>query len=238
MKSLKILVASLIIIFSSVAVADSDWYVSGYIAAVDVDDINTRSTTKPAGVTRLINVSSDSEIGLGIAVGKSIYKHNKGTFFLELGYQQSEHDVVRNAFNGTQFSAAAGASKGDIDVKTLSLSAIYQFNLSNPSIKPYVGLGIGSTTVDLDLVYGGSVGAPAKTPPYIDDEDSAVSILYRFGIEYGFNNNWSATAEYQFLDIGDVSWKRTGGGPGGLATTTQKGDLSTDSIKFGVKYSF
>lgn len=216
--------------------AQSDWYLSGFIASVDTDSFDVNSDSSVGGAVRSVDISSDEDFGYGLAIGRSLIETDSGSFFLELGYQDSEHDVERINFNGTDFSDAAGTAAGDLSVETLSLTAIYRFNTGK--FKPYLGFGIGYTDADIDVRYGASVNAPAGSPPFINDSDSAFSVQYRIGAEYSFTDNVAVLAEYRYLDADDITVDRTGGGPGGLATTSQEGDFSQQSFILGLKYNF
>jgi len=44
--------------------------------------------------------------------------------------------------------------------------------------------------------------------------------------------------EYTRTDVDDIEFSRRGGGPGGLATTTQAGDYEFDSLNLGVNFRF
>ena len=214
--------------------ANAEWYVSGNISQIDLDSIDTESAPL-AGSTRRVDLDSDSDTGLGIAVGKKIADHSNGGLLLELNYQQSSVDIDEITFNGRLFSSDIGTAAGEIDIQTFGLDLIYQFD--NGYWKPYVGAGIGITDVDVDAIYGGSIGAAPGTPPNINDSDSALSMRIRAGIEYAVSDAWGIFAEYQYQNVDDITVNRIGGGPGGLATTAQEGDFSSNSWLFGIKFN-
>ncbi len=221
--------------FSLSAHAASGWYVSGNVASTDIDTISTISAPL-AGTPRSIDLSSDSDTGFGLAIGRTVADYANGSLLIELGWNQAESDIEEVVFNTNSFRADQGRSVGDISVQTFSVDAIYQFGKS--SLKPYLGFGIGLTDVDIDVRYGGSVNAPAGSPPNINDSDNVLSLQYRAGLEYSVNNSWGVFAEYKFVDVDDISVSRIGGGPGGLATTSQEGDFDIGSFLLGVKYGW
>ena len=232
----KSIVTLFLVSSSCLSYAQSDWYLSGFIASVDTDSFDVNSDASVGGVVRSVDISSDEDFGYGLAIGRSLIETDSGSFFIELGYQDSENDVEGINFNGNNFSDSAGTAAGDLSVETLSLTAIYRFNTGK--FKPYLGFGIGYTDADLDIRYGGSVNGPAGSPPFINDSDSAFSVQYRVGAEYSITDNIAILAEYRYLDADDINVNRTGGGPGGLATTSQEGDFSQESYILGLKYSF
>jgi len=109
-------------------------------------------------------------------------------------------------FLGNTFSVDAGTAEGSVELETLLARAVYKFDLG--SFKPYLGVGIGETDLEVDARYGASVGQ-------------------------GFQ-----AQQYTTTDVDDVEFFRTGGGPGGLATTTQSGDFDFDQVNLGAKFRF
>ena len=220
------------------AASDNPWYVGVSVESADVDDINTESTAAVAGVVRRIDVESDSDTGFAVKVGKTLFTSENGNeFSLELSYASSDHDVENIAFMGNDFLASDGRSEGSIEIDTLLLRAVYQFDLG--SVKPYVGLGIGEVDLTVDGRYAASVGSTGQAvPPFITGDDSATAVQYRLGVEYSISSNMGVFIEYTATDVDDIEFSRRGGGPGGLATTTQEGDFDIDTFGIGLNYRF
>lgn len=236
-----ILAASIAAIISMPSVsfaADNPWYVGVNINSVDVDDIDSSSTAQIAGVTRNLELGSDSDTGFGIKVGKTLFTSANGNqLSLELSYETADADIEGIVFQGNQFSDSAGTAEGDIEVDTILLRAIYQFELG--LVDPYIGFGIGSTDLEVDARYGGSIGSASQTqPPFASQGSSEFSYQFRVGAEYELNDNFGLFLEYTRTESDDIEFQRLGGGPGGLATTTQESDLDIDSINFGINYRF
>ena len=231
-------IATLVAVPSITLAADNPWYVGININSVDVDDIESTSTTQVAGVTRNLNLDSDSDTGFGIKVGKTLFTNANGNqFSLELNYNNVEADIDGIVFQGNQFSTDAGTAEGDVEVESILLRAIYQFELG--LLDPYVGFGIGSTDLEVDARYGGSIGSASQTqPPFASEGSSEFSYQFRVGAEYEISDNLGLFLEYTRTETDDVTFQRLGGGPGGLATTTQEADLDIDSINFGINYRF
>jgi len=223
---------------ASNAHAENDWYVGINLDTVDVSDVNTASDAPVGNVTRRLDLVSDDDTGIGIKVGRTLFTTNAGhQFSLELNYANSEHDLENIAFMGNNFLASDGRGEGEIEVETLLLRAQYKFELG--AIDPYIGIGIGSVDFSGDGRYGASVGsAPQSQPPFFNADDSASAVQLRLGAEYSLNDNVGLYVEYTNTDVDDVSFARRGGGPGGLATTTQVGDFDFDTFSFGVNYRF
>jgi len=223
---------------TNTAYAENPWYVGINLDIVDVSDVTTQSTTQVAGVTRNLALEPDSDTGIGIKVGKTLFTSANGNeFSLELNYANSEHDLDRITFMTNDFLASAGTAQGEIEVETILLRALYQFELG--SIDPYIGIGIGSVDFSGEGVYGGSIGSiPRTQPPFFDADDSATAVQFRIGAEYDFSDHFGVFLEYSATDVDDIEFLRRGGGPGGLANTTQSGDFDFDTFSIGVNYRF
>ncbi len=215
---------------------DKPWYIGGSINASDIGDINTTSTAQLAGVSRTIDIGNDDDIGFGIKVGKVITKSTNGNEFnLELSHSEVNNDTESLVFNGNSFVGAA--VEGQVETRTTLLRALYKFETG--AIDPYIGLGLGQTDLDVDVRYGGSVGTnTGSQPPFTSGGDSVFAIQYRIGGEWGISEKVGVFLEYTRTEVDDVDFSRIGGGPGGLATTTQTGDFEIDSVNIGVNFRF
>jgi len=232
-------VALSVLIFTNLASAnDKPWYVGISANQADLDTVESLSTQQVAGVTRGIGFDTDDETGFGIIVGRNVLTHTNGNkLSVELSYANSDHDLEELRFMNNSFLVSAGAAEGSAEVETILARIKYEFNVGK--FKPYVGFGIGQSDLDVDIRYGGSVGsAPQTQPPFANDGDSATAIELRAGLEYRVSDLVGLFVEYSTVDVDDIEFSRTGGGPGGLATTTQSGDFDVDSVNFGINFHF
>jgi len=218
--------------------ADGPWYVSAYLQNSDLDTVNTVSTAPVGGVDRRIDITTDEDTGYGLTIGRNVFTQDNGnTLSVELTYNTTEFDPENIAFMGNDFLTSEGRSEGSFETETILARAVYQFDLG--SIQPYLGIGIGETDFSVDGRYGMSVGQPNQArPPFITGGDSATAIELRAGLEYSVTDSIGVYLEYTTTDVDDIDFTRLGGGPGGLATTTQEGDLSFDAINLGARFSF
>lgn len=218
--------------------SDNPWYVSVSVKQADLSSLETQSTDQVAGVTRNIGIDTDDETGFGVSVGRTLFTQNNGnSFSLELNYSNTDHDLEELRFMNNVFLASEGLSSGSVEAETILLRAKYQFDLG--SFKPYVGVGVGQTDLSVDALYGASVGsAIGAVPPFATGDDSATALELRAGIEYRFSESFGVFLEYASTDVDDIEFSRTGGGPGGLATTTQSGDFDFDSLNLGLNVRF
>jgi len=220
------------------ASAETPWYVGVAVQSNDLDDVDTVSQQAVGGVNRQLDLSADDETGASLTIGREVFKQANGnTLSLELNYNSSSYDFENIAFMGRDFDASAGQSEGSFDVDTLLARAVYRFELG--SFDPFVSLGFGEVDAEADGRYGGSIGQPNQArPPFVTGSDSASAIEFRVGVEYAVNDRFDIVLAYTSTDADDLQFTRRGGGPGGLATTTQEGDVSYDSFSLGAKFSF
>ncbi len=220
------------------ASAENQWYLGVAIQSNDLDDVNTVSQQSVGGANRRVDLSADDDTGASISFGREIFEQANGnTLSLELNYNSASFDFDNIAFMGRDFDAAAGQSEGTFDVDTLLARAIYRFELGR--FDPFISLGFGEVDAEPDGRYGGSVGQPNQVqPPFITGSDSASAIEFRVGVEYQINDRFDLVLSYSSTDADDLQFTRRGGGPGGLATTTQVGEVSYDSFSLGAKFSF
>lgn len=213
---------------------DSPWSISTSVLSTDLDTAET-SSAPIAGVSRTLDIGTDTDTGFGISVGRTLFEQSLGRLRAEVAYTNTDLDIENINFLGNDFSGDAVG--GDVEVESIFARLVYQFELGK--IDPYVGIGIGSTDVDVNAVYGGSAGTtPGAQPPFVTDNDSATSLEARIGAIYSVADNVDLFLEYSRTEADDINLERLGGGPGGLQTSIQEGDFDIDSIAFGVTYRF
>ena len=213
---------------------DNPWTLGVSVLSADVDNVET-SSAPIAGVSRSLDIGTDSETGFGITIGRTLVEQSIGRLRAELAYTNSDLDVEDINFLGTDFTGAAVG--GDVEVESIFARLVYEFELG--LIDPYLGVGIGSTDVDINAVYGGSAGtSPGAQPPFVTDNDSDTSFELRVGANYSVSDHVDVFLEYSRVEADDLSFERLGGGPGGLQTSIQEGDVDIDTIAFGFTYSF
>lgn len=189
-------------------------------------------------MTRQIGIDSDDESGFGITFGRTLLTSGNGNALsAELNYSNTDHEIENIRFMSNDFFASEGRSVGSAEIETIQARLKYQFDLGN--IQPYLGLGIGQADLAVEGRYGMSVNSdPGAQPPFISGSDSATSIEFRAGLGYRVSEHIEAFLEYTSTEVDDIQFQRRGGGPGGLATTTQSGDFSYDAFNFGLTFRF
>lgn len=214
------LVSAILLASSQLALsqlANADWY--GELSAVN-SELNDAALNSSG---RSTNTVFDDDTGFSFAIG---YQYDNG-FRLEGEYLSTENDAQTVTFNGNVFTG--NNVTGGIDTSSLFVNAIQAFN-HDGAFSPYIGAGIGYTDVQSDIGYG-----PVAN---ITDDDSVFSYQLLAGLDVRFSEKLTGFAEYRYVDVGNVDLDRFGGGPGGVQTTTQSGDIDFDAYAIGLKYSF
>jgi len=121
--------------------ADTNWYVGISANQADIDPVETVSTSQVGGVSRILNLESDDEVGFGIHLGRTLITQGNGnSLSVEIAYSNSDNDIENLQFQNNLFSSAAGTAEGSLEIETILARAVYKFDLGN--FKPYLGVGI------------------------------------------------------------------------------------------------
>ncbi len=205
----------------SISSAHAGWYTESSIFQSDVDDTSLTSDGRD------VEAELDEEIGFSTAVGYKFKGHSLGAVRVDLEYLNTDNDNEEINFNGNIFNGSAVG--GSLETEALFLNVIQEFNTGSPYI-PYVGVGVGLVNVDSDLRYG-----PVAN---ISDDDTVFGYNFVVGLDVKLSKKFTGFIEYRYLETNDVDLDRLGGGPGGLAVTSQSGDIQIDTIGVGLRYSF
>lgn len=209
---------SALLLTSTISTAHAGWYSESSLLNSDLDDTSLSSTG------REVNVEFDEDIGFSSAIG---FEYSNG-LRLEGEYLSTDNDTETVNFNGNNFSGSA--ARGSVETESLFFNIIKSFNHES-TYSPYVGVGVGYTDVESSISYGNG-------PAAINDSDEVFSYQFLAGLDVAFTSQLSGFVEYRFVGTEDVSLNRFGGGPGGLQTTTQEGDIELDAFALGLKYNF
>ncbi len=130
-----------------------------------------------------------------------------------MAYRSSDVDALSGANNGS----------GEIGVASAIGNLLYNFR-GESAFTPYLGLGIGLASVDVDGVQpiGGSV---------LDDSDSVFAYQGIAGLGYSLSGRTQLFADYRYFATADTS----------LSTRTNvsvDGDYADHTLLFGLRFSF
>ena len=121
----------------SVKAAEGDWYVSGNISRVDIDDADLDSNEAATG-NREVDAEFDDDTGYGLGVGYEFSGNVLGPVRLGIEYQSHENDADKIDFQ----NIARNNVDGSFDVDTLFVNIAQAFDGLPYGIQPYVGVGL------------------------------------------------------------------------------------------------
>ena len=209
----------------SVMASGGNWFVTGNISYVDVDDADLDSNEVATG-NREVDASFDSNIGFGLGVGYEFAGNVLGPVRLGAEYQRNDNDADDIDFQNIPRNNV----NGSFDVDSVFVNIVQAFDGLPYGIQPYVGVGLGYVEVDSSLSY-----APGAN---INDDDSVFGYQFQIGSSLLLTDNFDLFVEYRRTFADDLDLDRRGGGPGGLATTKQDTDYESDAFLAGIRYRF
>ena len=132
----------------SVMASVGDWYVSGNISYVDVDDADLDSNEAATG-NREVDASFDSDVGFGLGVGYEFAGNVLGPVRLGAEYQRNDNDADDIDFQNIPRNNV----NGSFDVDSVFINIVQAFDGLPYGIQPYVGGGLGYVEVDSSLSF-------------------------------------------------------------------------------------
>jgi len=204
MRSISKVIVPLGIVASSFATpvfAESKgFYFKGNVGVTDISDVTATVSS----------VSATLEIDSGVSYGVGVGYDFGNDFRTEIGYDIITGDISKIA--GTSASA-------DIDASTISLSIFKDFS-SDSKFTPYVGVGVGSTNVDIGTL---SISGTS----YAGTDDSATSAALTLGTSYELNDSSAFFVEGNYRKVGDLT-----------ITGVEYSDISSLGANAGFKFTF
>lgn len=207
------------------------YYFEGRIGGV-LDDSFDSDMVSPnvAGANGALEIGIDDGIGFELAIGKVFSPSWRADIALAFG---TADDLTIDYTGAPANPLSAGvqpvASNGD--VRTISLMAnVYRtFDMQLGRIKPFVGVGIGFTNIDLDNV------APTGSRFVVDDDDTVFTFAHHLGFDMPLNEKVDFTLRYTGIIStgGDFSARDTTNA-GGLLTVSTDSDY-VPAVSAGVR---
>ena len=216
------LLAVLVPSVSSAEVAFTDMYVGGFAGTVFGVDAEGENASLLANVIAKQDFDPTGEFALGLVVGARIAPNVRAE--VELSYSNSDVDGTKL----TLFTLGSVDSKGDFSSTSLLVNAWYDFE-TNSSWRPYVGGGIGYTSVDADI------DAPSTAAARIDDSDGGFSYQIGFGVIFPVGQSGTIDIGYRYRETPNL--KLTSAGMGGTAAFDDI-DFKSQTLQIGYNYRF
>jgi len=207
-----------------------DFYVSGFGGFSSLNDPTFSGVITPPGGQQTIGSDFDGGYGLGVAVGTSIPSLSYGNLKLrgELELSYTDSDV-----NGLTFSGNGPGAENNVagDIRSTRVFANLIADVETASaFTPYFGAGLGLSSNDLSLSYGGAPGAVN-----LDERSTNFSAQAILGASYALNDSTSLFSDIRYIRDFGVSSVRTS--PAGF-TGVVEDDIDTVNVNFGVRFKF
>jgi opacity protein-like surface antigen len=197
--------------------AMADWYASGSIAYNNVED------QESTGTNRLLDIDYDSDVSFAGALGYSFPSYGIGNFRTEIEFSSRENDVDELSFNNVARNAT-----GDISAYSVLFNGYYDFTNVHDKFVPYVGFGLGFTSVDADIQYG---------PADFNGDDTVFSFQGIAGVTYKATENLDLFTDFRYIVADDPELNRFGG-PAPVGNVELDSEYDAYTINFGVRYNF
>lgn len=204
----------------------NNFYIGGSVGLNYLFDADSDSVTA-AGGGRFVDEEFDAGPVISGFIGYSWDLAERGAVRLEGELAYRTNDVDSLSFNGNNQAILAGQT----DSFSGLVNVYYDITQYSEKWHPYIGGGIGFAHVSKDVVYGAG-GAN------IVDEDTVFAYQFIAGVTYKASDKFDVFVEGKYLGTDDPDLDRTGGGPGGVLTTTQESEYESLSASIGVRYKF
>ena len=209
------------------------FYISGFVGAAFTTDSDFSGIVTPPGGPQTAAVSFDTDVkfggSLGVQLGSFAVEGFSPRIEAEVSYLSSDADTIDFTGNGPGNENNVG---GDITRTLLMANALFDIN-TGTAITPYIGGGVGAAFTDVDIVYGGPVGAPPPIRFTQNDTNFAAQAIV--GASFDLSENTAFFVDGRYTQIFNVNGARFN--PAGL-TGTIEDDVSDVSVNLGIRVSF
>jgi len=208
---------------SSAEMAFTDMYVGGFAGTVFGVDAQGENASLLANDSLIAKQDFDpsGEFALGLVFGARVAPNVRAE--VELSYSNSNVDGTKLTLR----TPGSFDSKGDLSSTSLLVNAWYDFE-TNSSWRPYVGGGIGYTSVDADV-------DAAVAPANFSDSDGGFSYQIGFGVTFPVGQSGTIDIGYRYRETPNL--KLTSGGMGGTAAFDDI-DFKAQTVQIGYNYRF
>ena len=206
---------SLISLSTSVAKAESNWFVRPYVGTSQMSDLSA-DFAQIEGLTGKADIDLDGGFTSGIGLG---YRYNQN-FAAEFGWEYRSNDSSVNLASTSQFD------EGNYASNIFYLNGHYQFAKTG-KWQPYVGAGLSwIQEIDIDLERDGEEFS------YSGSGDVGYQVFA--GVNYDLSEKWALQSEVRYGSISDIDLEPEGDNSGEF-----KGlDYDTTTFQIGVVYKF
>ena len=173
-----------------------------------------------------LNIPSDTDLDTGGA-SNSVQLDNDAAGFLSLGYDYEGlwrgEIELGHRLGGVDEVNGASAS-GDVDATSLMANVFADFDIGEPLVKPFLGLGIGLARVDVD-------GVNPVNGVTVDDDDISVAGQLLAGASFQLSDQMDLVAQYSYIYVPSLEFNV---GAAGDSDT----DYAAQTVSLGLRYRF
>ena len=203
--------------------AEGGAYIAGYVGASSFDDGNY------AGTGTRLKIDFDTSVVYGGAIGYRLpFKY--WTYFqprLELEVSIAEPDIQGIRLNGAPLDGSGG-----LEATSVLLNSYNDITwLADQKLVPFIGGGIGFSSLDLNLA-----GPPlpgASTPVSIKDETTVFTTTFGGGLSWRVNDRYELYGEARYTTMYDADFNSLTAGTTGSQSLSD--DPAMASIMFGAR---
>ena len=182
----------------------------------------------------------DSNLGTGHVFGLSVGKRINNNFRLELEFSQRDELEYDAKFTSEPSVSKGVRDKADIDTKSVFINGFYDFEsfvISNTSVTPYLGGGIGISRNEM-----GTVTDSFSTGSLNGKKVTEFAYKFAAGTLVNLSEKLSIDINYQYADLGKfksgVYSTNFGGGSIIYPEAFNGGEIKTQELMIGLQYKF
>ena len=228
----KLLVALLLTLPTMAVALDLEgFYITAKGGVSKSMDTGTTSFNRENGALRTLQ---NEDLGTGSAFGFSVGKYLNDNFRLELEVtKRTSYELDTYVLQApTDFDTA------NIDTTSLFINSFYDFQpltISNTSITPYVGGGIGISRNKMGITTQLANGVPFS---FIEGHTTS-EFAYKFsaGTLLSLTEQLSLDVNYQYVNLGEFESSTAISG-GNLQRPISGGEIKTQELMVGLQYTF
>lgn len=216
--SMTLLATGAIFVATPAFAQDGGWYVGGQFGGLLVGDADFEIND----IEDAVSVEHDLGYEAGVFVG-----YDLGSFRIqaEVAYRNAGVDEIDTSI-GLPGGIPPGehpVEQGGVDSLSFMVDGIYEIG-DGRGLTPFVGAGLGMTTVDLN-----DVRVLETAPPFLDDDDSAFAWQLIAGLSWEATDRLNVDVTYRYLNADGLEFDD--------GFDRGHGSYDAMSVVFGLVYS-
>lgn len=216
-------VFALAFLTTSAQAQNTGFYVSGNIGLSRQPDLNGANTF--FGAPLGLNAGFDEGYKARGAVG---YDFGAFRFEGEISYRDNDSDGI-----GSLTTVPSAPVVSEFSSISYMANVYYDYHSVNSSWVPYLGVGMGASTVDFSFSIPSVIGGAL-----VSDKDTVLAYQIMFGVGYEVTQHLAITLDYNYLATADVTLRANKPPLAAFVGDTFNSSNSNHSFNLGVRYTF